>query len=135
LIPDKRPLLLMADDDKDDCMLANEALNASRAKGTIYFVNDGVELMKYLSLATRLPALILLDLNMPLKDGYQALKEIKSNPALQTIPVVVLTTSKDENDLNYCRKAGANSFITKPSCFSEWIKIMRSLSDAWLLTA
>jgi len=127
------PLILMADDDNDDCMLARDAFQFSGARGTMDFVDDGIELIKYLSRSDILPALILLDLNMPRKNGRQALKEVKSIPAFQNIPVVVLTTSREENDFVYCRETGANLFITKPASFSEWIEIMRYIAETWLL--
>lgn len=122
----------MADDDNDDCMLAKDAFEANGTQCMMHFVEDGVQLLRYLSDSVTLPDLILLDLNMPRKDGRQALKEVKSNPVFQDIPVVVLTTSRAENDLIYCRKTGANSFITKPSSFSEWVGAMMALADTWL---
>ena len=135
----KAPLVLMADDDDDDCMLAKDAFGESGAYGAIQCVENGIELMdflartgKYQKEAVPLPALILLDLNMPRKDGRQALKEIKSIAAFQRIPVVVLTTSREEKDIVFCREMGANSFITKPSSFGEWVDIMKSLTNDYL---
>jgi CheY-like chemotaxis protein len=126
------PFVLMADDDEDDRMLAQDAFAASGARGTLHCVGDGVELMDCLFSSLSLPAVILLDLNMPRKDGREALKEVKSIPQLQSIPVVVLTTSQEEKDKAYTGELGAESFITKPASFGEWIRIMRSLSDIWL---
>ena len=80
----------------------------------------------------RLPGLILLDLNMPGKDGRQALKEIKSFPAFRDIPIVVLTTSREEKDVVFSREMGADSFITKPVKFDHWVRMMTSLADKWL---
>jgi CheY-like chemotaxis protein len=128
------PLVLMADDDDDDCTLAKEAFEASGALGIIHCVEDGIELLKYLSNSVPLPALILLDLNMPQKDGRQILKELKSTSVFQGIPVVVLTTSREEKDITYSQKMGADSFITKPATFGEWVGIMKSLADTWLVT-
>ena len=88
--------------------------------------------MDHLFRASPLPSLILLDLNMPRKDGRQALKEIKSTAALQNIPVVVLTTSREEKDIVFSREMGADSFITKPSSFGEWVKMMKSLTNDYL---
>ncbi|MEJ2724549.1 MAG: response regulator [Deltaproteobacteria bacterium] len=127
----------MADDDEEDCFLAKEAFEASGAKATFSCVEDGIKLMDYLSKRSRsspngLPNLILLDLNMPLKDGREALLEIKSAPALQQIPIVILTTSEEEKDIAFSAKAGANSFITKPVTFHEWVEIMKSLAENWL---
>jgi CheY-like chemotaxis protein len=127
-----KPLILMADDDDDDCSLAKDAFQLSGSHGTIYCVEDGIELMEYLSRSTILPALILLDLNMPRKDGRQALKEVKAIPAYQSIPVVVFTTSQEDSDSIYCMAEGAASFITKPTSFTKWVEIMKSLSNTWL---
>jgi len=99
--------ILMADDDLDDCQLARDALTESRLLNALRFVHDGEELMDYLRqqgrysppLAPPLPGLILLDLNMPRKDGREALREIKSDAVLRHVPVVVLTTSKTEEDI------------------------------------
>jgi CheY-like chemotaxis protein len=130
--------VLMADDDSEDCMLATEAFRESGAKAAFSCVLDGVELMDYLSknLARRgpqgLPSLILLDLNMPRKDGRSALIEIKSDPDLQHIPILILTTSREEKDVDFSMQAGAKSFITKPATFDEWVEIMKSLAEKWL---
>jgi CheY-like chemotaxis protein len=130
-------LVLMADDDEDDCFLAREALGESGAEAAFACVRDGLELLDYLFKKAspeprRLPNLILLDLNMPQKDGRQALLEIKAQPGLREIPVVVLTTSEEEKDKCFAREAGADLFITKPATFSEWVEIMKSLSEKWL---
>jgi len=129
--------VLMADDDAEDCMLATEAFAESGAKAAFSCVLDGVELMDHLtkhsrSEAKRLPDLILLDLNMPRKDGREALIEIKSEPALQHIPIVILTTSADQNNVDLIKKGGAELFITKPATFDEWVEIMKSLAESWL---
>ena len=129
---EETPLVLMADDDEDDCTLAKRAFKESGAVGALSCVEDGLELMTHLSGPGPLPALILLDLNMPRKDGRTTLKEIKSTPALKSIPLVVFTTSREEKDMAYTREMGADSFITKPSAFSEWVRIMKSLADRWL---
>jgi CheY-like chemotaxis protein len=128
---DNLPLVLMADDDDDDCLLARDAFQASGIPGLMHFVGDGMELMNFLSDASFLPTVILLDLNMPRKNGHQALKELKSTPAFQNIPIVILTTSQEDDDKSYCRNEGAVSFITKPSSFNEWVGIMKSLTYAW----
>lgn len=125
------PLVLMADDDDDDGVLARDAFKQAGARGELHCVEDGIELMDYLSRSRPLPALILLDLNMPRKDGRQALKEIKSDSAFRSIPVVILTTSKDENDMIFSREMGASAFITKPAAFGEWVRIMKSLAAMW----
>lgn len=131
--------ILMADDDPDDCLLAREALAESRLANDLYFVSDGEELMDYLyqrgkyatpGSAPR-PGLILLDLNMPKKDGREVLKELKSDPDLRQIPVLVLTTSKAEEDIHRSYHLGANSYITKPVTFSSLIDVMQTLSKYW----
>jgi two-component system response regulator len=125
------PFVLMADDDEDDCMLARNAFEACGAPGAFECVGDGMALLDYLS-RSQLPALILLDINMPLMDGFEVLKEIKSIPAFQNIPIVVVTTSGEEEDMDNSRKLGAESFLTKPSRFSDWVNMMKDLSDRWL---
>ena len=133
------PLVLMADDDDDDCALAKDAFAESGAQGAIRCVENGIELIDFLARsgkfekeAVPVPALILLDLNMPRKDGRQALKEIKSSAAFRAIPVVVLTTSREEKDIVFSREMGAESFITKPSSFGEWVVMMKSLTNDYL---
>jgi two-component system, response regulator len=130
--------ILMADDDEDDRMLALDAVRESRLGNAFHCVEDGQELMDYLNHAGRYaagdlprPGLILLDLNMPRKDGRQALQEIKSNPALRRIPVVILTTSKTEEDILRAYDLGANSFITKPVTFDRLVDIVRTLGQYW----
>jgi CheY-like chemotaxis protein len=126
------PVVLMADDDDDDCILARDAFKQSGSRGIFRFVEDGIKLLDYLSTSHHLPALLLLDLNMPQKDGRQTLREIKAIPRFQNIPVVVFTTSREEKDRVFCHRMGANSFITKPTLFEDWVRIMRSLADKWL---
>src|SRR5437667_813607 len=131
--------ILMADDDPDDRLLTEKALKEYRLINGIRFVADGEELLDYLRhrgkyadpAAAPVPGLILLDLNMPRKDGREALKEIKSDPNLRHIPVVVLTTSKAEEDIYRTYDLGVNSFITKPVTFEGLAKVMRSLTNYW----
>ncbi|MCE5336231.1 MAG: response regulator [Desulfobacteraceae bacterium] len=132
--------LLMADDDCDDCVLAKGAFKDAQIDGEMHFVGDGKELLEYLqhqeactSGDDTLPDLILLDLNMPRKDGREALAEVKSDSRLKTIPVVILSTAKEEQDVEFCRKAGAVDFIEKPVMFEEWIEIFRLLIDRFVL--
>lgn len=132
--------ILMADDDEDDCLLAREALAESRlALSSLHFVQDGEQLMDYLyhrgkysnlDLSPR-PGLILLDLNMPKKDGREALRQIKADANLRQIPVVILTTSKAEEDIYHSYDLGANSFITKPVTFSGLVEVMKTLGRYW----
>jgi CheY-like chemotaxis protein len=133
-------VILMAEDDVDDRLLARDALKESGSEGDLQFVDNGEELLDYLlgrgkyNADTPRPRLILLDLNMPLKDGRQALREIKSNPLLRQIPVVVLTTSHADTDIDLIYHLGANSFITKPVRYEALVEVMRIVSDYWLKT-
>jgi CheY-like chemotaxis protein len=131
--------ILMADDDPDDCMLTREALEENRLANDLRFVADGEELVDYLyqrgryaqpGLAPR-PGLILLDLNMPKKDGREALKEIKTDPELRCIPIVILTTSKAEEDILRTYDLGANSFVIKPVTFESLVEVMRTIAKYW----
>lgn len=131
----EKQVILMADDDDDDCMLARDAFEESGGRGAFSCVEDGIELLDYLFHSGAVPSLILLDLNMPRKDGRQTLKEIKSHPVFKDIPLVVLTTSREEKDIAFSREMGANAFFTKPGSFSEWVKIMKSLTEDWLVTS
>jgi CheY-like chemotaxis protein len=135
-----RPItILLADDDPDDRFLTQEALRASRLANSLRFVNDGEELMDYLHRRGEYagvndsprPDLILLDLNMPKKDGREALEEIKADPDLRRIPVVALTTSRAEEDVDQVYDLGANSFITKPVTFGGLVEVMRELKKYW----
>ena len=135
-----RPItILIADDDADDRMMASEALEESRLANDLRFVEDGEELMDYLHRRGRFsdpadaprPGLILLDLNMPRKDGREALCEIKSDPELRKIPVVVLTTSQAEEDIYRTYDLGVNSFITKPVMFESMVAVMKALGKYW----
>ena len=135
-----RPItILLADDDADDRMLAKDALKESRLANDLRFVENGEELMEYLRRQGQFaedgkaptPGLILLDLNMPRKDGREALKEIKSDPNLRHIPIVVLTTSKAEEDIYRTYDLGVNSFITKPVTFDGLVNVMRTLGTYW----
>lgn len=137
----KKPItILMADDDEDDRLLAKEALEESRVLNDLHCVEDGVELLNYLKRVGKYadenkypwPSLILLDLNMPRKDGREALKEIKDDPALKSIPVVILTTSQQEEDMVKGYGLGAASFITKPVNFEGLVNLMRVLGKYWI---
>jgi CheY-like chemotaxis protein len=132
--------ILMADDDEDDRVLTAGALKRSRVINDIRFVVDGEDLMHYLhgqgpygpgGLPAPRPGLILLDLNMPKKDGREALAEIKRDPSLRRIPVVVLTTSKAEEDIFRTYDLGVNSFVTKPVTFEELASVMGTLACYW----
>lgn len=131
-------IILMADDDDDDFVLTQKALKESKLLNTLIRVKDGEELLDYLQkqgeyaeYETVRPGVILLDLNMPRKDGREALKEIKSNDDLKDIPVVVFTTSKAEEDIYKSYQLGVNSFITKPVTFENLIAVMQALGKYW----
>lgn len=136
----RKPItILMADDDPDDRMLTGEALEESLLANDLHFVEDGEELMDYLHCRGKYsdpasapkPGVILLDLNMPKKDGREALKEIKSDPNLKRIPIVVMTTSKVEQDILRSYDLGANSYITKPVTFDGLVDVIRNLGRYW----
>lgn len=138
--PSSRPnLILMADDDADDLLLAKDALAECKFGGQVQSVADGESLVDYLfrrgeySEASRAPrpGLILLDLNMPKKDGREALREIKADPDLRRIPVVIFTTSRADTDIGVVYELGANSFITKPSAFDALVRVMDALRCYW----
>jgi CheY-like chemotaxis protein len=132
--------ILLADDDPEDRMLTREALQESRCSNPLDTVGDGEELLDYLHRrgpfaklnGAPLPGLILLDLNMPRKDGREALKEIKGDPKLRRIPIVVLTTSQAEEDIYRTYDLGVNSFITKPVKFAGLVELMKALSHYWV---
>jgi len=136
----KRVTILVADDDPDDRMLTKEAFEENRLVNDLHFVEDGEELMDYLHRKGKYedrdkyptPGLILLDLNMPRKDGREALQEIKSHPQLRRIPVIVLTTSKAEEDILKSYDLGVNCFISKPVTFAELVEVTKALGKYWL---
>ena len=131
--------ILMADDDADDRLMADKALQEARLENNLSFVEDGEELMDYLlhrgkytnAAEYPLPGLILLDLNMPRKDGREALKEIKAHPQLHRIPVVVLTTSAAEQDIVRSYDLGVNSYIVKPVTFEGVVEAMKVMKQYW----
>ncbi|MEA4908014.1 MAG: response regulator [Chloroflexi bacterium] len=134
--------ILVAEDDPDDQLLLRDALKATYLNSKMYFVQDGAELMDYLkhcgsfsdaALAPR-PELILLDLNMPRKDGRQALKEIKNDPQLRRIPTIVMTTSSAESDVHHAYDNGTNAYIVKPEHFEELVTILQVLDRHWFQT-
>lgn len=136
----KRPItILIADDDPEDRMLAAEALKESRLANDVRFVEDGEELVDYLTYRGRFanpddaprPGVILLDLNMPRKDGREALREIKENSELRRIPIIVLTTSKAEIDIYRSYDLGVNSFIVKPVTFDSLVEVMHVIGRYW----
>jgi CheY-like chemotaxis protein len=139
MTPSKSIVILMADDDADDRLLAKDALAECRLANDLHFVENGEDLLDYLKRRGKYaqltdsprPGLILLDLNMPRKDGREALREIKTDPELRKIPVVVLTTSKADTDIGSIYELGANSFISKPVSFDSLVDVMKILGRYW----
>jgi CheY-like chemotaxis protein len=131
--------ILLADDDPDDRKLTQDAFAENRLANILHCVEDGEELMDYLHRRGKydnlrgesLPGLILLDLNMPRKDGREALKEIKADPELRRIPIVVLTTSKAEEDIIRTYDLGVNSYVTKPVTFKSLVELIKVLGRYW----
>jgi CheY-like chemotaxis protein len=131
--------ILVADDDPDDRMLMKEALEENRLANDLHFVEDGEELMAYLRHQGKYadptrsprPGLIVLDLNMPKKDGRESLREINADPSLRRIPTVVLTTSKSEEDICRSYDLGANSYIAKPVSFEALVDVTKTLGQYW----
>lgn len=129
--------ILIAEDDADDRTLLRDAFSLNGRKEGIHFVNDGQELINLLSAKKNeeeLPDLILMDLNMPRKDGREALREIKRNPLLSQIPVIVMSTSRSEDDIASTYQLGVNSYIIKPSNFQTLVNAIKNLCAFWLTT-
>lgn len=132
--------ILVAEDDADDRMMIKDAFEESRLGNPVDFVEDGVQLMNYLQREGEYgnlndhpyPGFILLDLNMPRKDGRTALREIKASPILQRIPIVILTTSKAEEDIVRTYNLGVNSFICKPVTFDSLVEIVKTVGRYWI---
>jgi chemotaxis family two-component system response regulator Rcp1 len=129
--------VLLVEDDPGDVMIAKEALKASRLKSRLTVVPDGVEALKYLRREDpyaegERPDLILLDLNLPKKNGRQVLEEIKNNPSLKTIPVVILTTSSSEADVLKSYQLHANCSISKPVSLDGFLAVVKSIDQFWL---
>lgn len=138
---ERRTVILLVEDDPDDILLTKDALTESDILTDLEVVGDGEALLDYLrgrkdykDQSCPRPDLILLDLNMPRMDGREVLKELKSDPELSSIPVIVLTTSQQPEDITQIYRLGGNSFITKPVKFDELVKIMRNLGKYWFET-
>ena len=131
--------IIIAEDDEDDYLLISEAFNDIENIGCIYWAKDGEDLLSYLSACEesdkareKKPSLIILDFNMPKKDGREALEEIKSHPDSKSIPVIVLTTSQASSDIEQAYQLGANSFIQKPFKYVDFKSTMETLQKYWL---
>jgi two-component system response regulator len=140
-MPDSRAItIVLADDDEDDRLMTRDALRDARLHNDLRMVIDGVELLEYLRREGKYsdpdssprPGMILLDLNMPRMDGREALAAIKQDPELRSIPVVILTTSKAEEDVIRSYDLGVNSFITKPVTFLGLVEVMKVFSRYWM---
>lgn len=135
----KPVVILMAEDDPDDRFLSREALVEAHLANELHFVEDGEQLLDYLQhqgayvnpAAAPRPGLILLDLNMPRKDGREALAEIKANPNLRCIPIVVLTTSQAEEDILQTYELGVSGYVTKPVTLNGLINVMKTIGKYW----
>jgi CheY-like chemotaxis protein len=135
----KSVVIVVAEDDPEDCLFIKDAFKEGLLVNGLRFVEDGEELMDYLRHGGKFkdpsssprPGIILLDLNMPKKDGREALKEIKSDPDLRSIPVVILTTSKEEEDILRSYDQGANSYITKPVTFAGLVEAIKAMGKYW----
>ena len=137
--PPKPNVILLADDDPDDRLLVQDAVKECGWEGELRFVENGEELLDYLRRRGKYespgsaprPGLVLLDLNMPRKDGREALREIKAEVGLRQLPVVVLTTSKADTDIASLYELGASSFISKPVHFEGLVDVIRALGQYW----
>ena len=134
---DKPIDILLVEDNQGDVRLTQEALKESKVRNALYVVSDGVEAIEFLRQERAYakvprPDLILLDLNLPRKDGREVLAEIKDDDDLKRIPVVVLTTSKDEQDILRSYNLHANCYVTKPVGLDQFMTIVQSIEDFWL---
>lgn len=136
----RQPLIVIAEDDADDQFLFQTAFEENGLTFQIKFVNNGVELISYLDSCNgtgdhnTFPSLIILDLNMPKKDGREVLKEIKNHPVYKIIPVIIFTTTKNEMEVRRCYELGANSYIVKPVSFDGLLHIISEIKNFWFNT-
>ena len=134
--------ILIAEDDADDRFLLQTVFKEKGYQDRIEFVENGVELMKYLDSikdkkqrSQHYPGFILLDLNMPKKDGREALREIKQHPIFKSIPIIVFTTTKNDNEVKRCYDLGANTYVVKPVTFDALSKVIEEIRQYWFNTA
>ena len=136
----RQPLIVIAEDDADDQFLFQTAFEENGLTFQIKFVNNGVELVSYLDSCNgtgdqaHFPSLIILDLNMPKKDGREVLNEIKNHPTYKIIPVIIFTTTKNEMEVKRCYELGANSYIVKPVSFDGLLHIISEIKNFWFNT-
>jgi len=132
--------ILIAEDDADDRFLLQAAFEENGFSDKLQFVENGVEVIEYLNVLkqtdkdSKFPRFILLDLNMPKKDGREVLKELKQHPELKKIPVVIFSTTNNEQEMRRCYELGANSYITKPNSFESLLKTVAALRSYWMHT-
>ena len=139
--------ILIAEDDADDRFLLKAAFEENGFNDELHFVENGVEVLDYLHkiagnvglpggqpVEVKMPRFILLDLNMPKKDGREVLKEIKQNNLLKKIPVIIFSTTNNEQEMRRCYELGANSYITKPNSFENLIKTVAAFRSYWIHT-
>ena len=124
--------ILLVEDNEGDIVLTQEALKDGRIKNNIIIARDGVEALAVLDSGNELPDLILLDINLPKLNGLEVLTAIKKDPRLKTIPVIMLSTSDEQNDILTSYSNYANCFITKPVDFNRFIEVVRSIEDFWI---
>ncbi len=135
----KGVFVLIAEDDADDRFLLQSAFEENKFFDTLTFVENGIEMMAILNnlvdlgITSNLPSFIMLDLNMPKKDGREVLKDIKSKPLLRTIPVIIFSTTNNETEMRRCYDMGANSYITKPASFDGLIKTIAAIRSQWVI--
>lgn len=133
--------ILIAEDDSDDRFLLQAAFEENGFRDKLMFVENGVEVLEHLDNIVRkkndwcYPRFVLLDLNMPKKDGREVLKELKQHPELKKIPVVIFSTTNNEQEMRRCYELGANSYITKPNSFENLLKTVTALRSYWTHTA
>ncbi len=132
--------ILIGEDDLEDCFLIKDAFQAIGFEASFRYVGDGEQLIHYLyhncarhPLSLPFPDLILLDLNMPLMDGRDVLRIIRSTPKSRDIPIVILTSSNRQEDREYCLKTGANAYMVKPPTFEGLVEVIRSIVTEWLM--
>jgi two-component system response regulator len=138
----RKPYVLIAEDDEDDRFLVEAAMKECGHRDHLTFVENGVELLTFLRaekkknpMEKHFPTFILLDLNMPKKDGREVLKEIKEDEDLRVIPIVVFTTTKNENEVRRCYELGANTYVVKPVSFDKLVKVVGDIRNYWFNVA
>ena len=137
----KKPRILIAEDDLDDRLLLESAFHENGVLQHIDFVGNGLELMSrldrisQLGAVTQFPDFIMLDLNMPGKNGKETLRDIKRHLQFRNIPVIIFTTTSDYREVRQCYEMGANSYIVKPPSYGRMVVIVRTLLDYWISTA